>query len=60
AGLASLAISNVLAVVTASPIGGGPTSQAMSRFPMSIVPTWIGPMVLMFHLLALFDGIRRS
>ncbi|HVV45590.1 MAG TPA: hypothetical protein VHC72_10300 [Bryobacteraceae bacterium] len=58
AGLASLAISNVLVVLTASPRSGGVTSQAMASFPMSIVPTWIGPMVLMFHLLALYEGRR--
>jgi hypothetical protein len=59
AGLATLAISNVLAILTASPHAGGASSQAMASFPMSIVPTWIGPMVLMFHLLALYDGARR-
>ena len=59
AGLASLAISNVLAFLTASPQKGGVTSQAMAAFPMSIVPTWIGPMVLMFHLLALYEGARK-
>jgi hypothetical protein len=63
AGLASLAISNVLAFLTVSPRWGftqnGVTSQAMASFPMSIVPTWIGPMVLMFHLLALYDGARK-
>jgi hypothetical protein len=59
AGLGSLAISNVLAFLTASPNGDGVSSQGMALFPMSIVPTWIGPMVLMFHLLALFDGTRR-
>jgi hypothetical protein len=58
AGLASLAISNVLVLITASPRDGGASSQAMASFPMSIVPTWIGPMVLMFHLLALYDGAR--
>lgn len=62
AGLASLAISNVAVFLTASPrwgfTEGGVTSQAMASFPMSIVPTWIGPMVLMFHLLALFEGRR--
>jgi len=59
AGLGSLAISNVLVIVTASPDGGGVTSQGMASFPMSIVPTWIGPMVLMFHLLALYEGSRH-
>ena len=58
AGLASLAISNVLVVLTAAPPSGAITSQAMASFPMSIVPTWIGPMVLMFHLLALYEGAR--
>jgi hypothetical protein len=63
AGVASLGISNILAFLTASPHWGftpnGVTSQALASFPMSIVPTWIGPMVLVFHLLALFDGTRR-
>lgn len=44
-GLGALAISTILAVVT-------PT-HAMTRFPMSLVPVFIGPMVLICHLLAL-------
>jgi hypothetical protein len=44
-GLMALATSAILAMVT--------PSQSMARFPMSIVPTFVGPLVLVFHLLAL-------
>jgi hypothetical protein len=57
AGLGSLAISVVLAVLTSSERFGvverGATSWPMTWFPMSLVPTFIGPMVLICHLLAL-------
>jgi hypothetical protein len=56
-GLLSLAVSSTLAVLTSSPrfglVEGGITSQPMTRFPMSLVPTFIGPLVLICHLLAL-------
>jgi hypothetical protein len=56
-GLLGLAVSVALAVLTSSEhfglVGAGVTSQAMTRFPMSLVPVFIGPMVLIFHLLAL-------
>ena len=56
-GLVGLAVSVILAVLTSSPRFGfverGITSQPMTRFPMSLVPTFIGPLVLVCHLLAL-------
>jgi len=56
-GVLSLAVSVVLAMLTSSEkfglVSGGVTSQAMSHFPMSLVPTFVGPMVLIFHLLVL-------
>jgi hypothetical protein len=57
AGLIGLAVSVVLAVLTSSTrfglVQAGITSQPMTWFPMSLVPVFIGPMVLIFHLLAL-------
>jgi hypothetical protein len=56
-GLVALAISAILAVLTSSERFGlvkdGITSQPMTWFPMSLVPVFIGPMVTIFHLLAL-------
>lgn len=56
-GLLGLAISVVLAILTSSNLFGmiyrGITSQSMARFPMSLVPTFVGPLVLVLHLLAL-------
>lgn len=56
-GLATLATSTILALLTASAGFGlaenGVTSQPMSHFPMSLVPTFIGPLVLVLHLQAL-------
>jgi hypothetical protein len=56
-GLVALAISTVTAILTSSERFGlvrdGITTQPMSCFPMSLVPTFVGPMVLIFHLLAL-------
>jgi hypothetical protein len=64
AGLATLAMSAILAILTSSPrfglIDGGVTSQAMTSFPVSIVPTFIGPMVTIFHLLALDSARHRN
>ena len=64
AGLATLAMSAALAILTSSPrfglIDGGVTSQAMTAFPVSIVPTFIGPMVTIFHLLALDAARHRN
>jgi hypothetical protein len=57
AGLMGLAVSVIMAVLTSSSRFGmvkdGITSQPMAWFPMSLVPTFIGPLVLIFHLLAL-------
>jgi hypothetical protein len=57
AGLMGLAVSAILAVLTSSNrfglVEGGITSQPMTWFPMSLVPVFIGPIVLIFHLLAL-------
>jgi hypothetical protein len=57
AGLASLAISAILAILTSPTrfglLKGDITSQPMTWFPMSLVPVFIGPVVLIFHLLAL-------
>jgi hypothetical protein len=56
-GLLGLATSVVLAILTSSArfglIEDGITSQPMTWFPMSLVPTFIGPFVLVCHLLAL-------
>jgi hypothetical protein len=56
-GLCALGISAALAILTSPEIAvlvrDGLTSQAMTRFPISLVPVFIGPMVLIFHLLAL-------
>jgi hypothetical protein len=60
AGLGTLAVSTILAFLTASPrfglVSGDVTSQSMASFPISLVPTFIGPLVLIFHLLALFNA----
>lgn len=57
AGLGGLAVSALLAVLTSSTrfglVEGGLTSKPMTWFPMSLVPVFIGPLVLIFHLLAL-------
>lgn len=57
AGLLGLAVSVTLAILTSSTRFGlvedGITSQPMTWFPMSLVPTFIGPLVLVCHLLAL-------
>ena len=56
-GIVGLGVSVILAILTSSSwwgiVDGGVTSQAMARFPMSLVPTFVGPLVLVFHLLAL-------
>jgi hypothetical protein len=57
AGLGGLAVSIVTAVLTSTNrfgvVGNGVTSWPMTWFPMSIVPTFIGPFVLICHLQAL-------
>jgi hypothetical protein len=70
AGLASLAISAILAILTSPTrfglLKGDITSQPMTWFPMSLVPVFIGPVVLIFHLLALtaahshYGEVRQS
>ena len=64
AGLGTIAASNVLVLLTSSPrfglVEAGVTSQAMTSFPMSLVPTFIGPLVLIFHLLAICDARRQA
>ncbi len=56
-GLLGLSISVTLAILTSSErfglVKAGITSQPMTWFPMSLVPVFIGPMVVIFHLLAL-------
>ncbi len=56
-GLLGLGVSVTLAVLTSSARFGlvekGITSQPMTWFPMSLVPTFIGPFVLVCHLLAI-------
>jgi hypothetical protein len=62
AGLGALGLSAVLAVLTSSTRFGlvhdGITSQPMARFPMSLVPVFIGPFVLIFHLLAIGAALQ--
>jgi len=57
AGLMGLAVSVTMAILTSSTWFGlaedGISSQPMTWFPMSLVPTFIGPLVLVCHLLAL-------
>jgi hypothetical protein len=57
AGLGGLAFSVTAAVLTSTAGFGlakdGLTSWPMTWFPMSLVPTFIGPLVLICHLLAL-------
>jgi len=57
AGLAGLGLSALLAVLTSSTrfglAWGGITSRPMNQFPQSLVPVFIGPFVLILHLLAL-------
>ena len=64
AGLGALATSIILVYLTESTrfglVEGDITSQSMAWFPMSLVPTFIGPMVLVFHLLAICDGRREA
>jgi hypothetical protein len=63
AGLVALAISVTFAILTSSPKFGlvdeGITSQPMTWFPMSLVPTFVGPFVLVCHLLALVAARSR-
>jgi hypothetical protein len=60
-GLGGLAVSVTLALLTSSARFGlvkdGITSQSMTWFPMSLVPVFIGPMMVIFHLLALTEHL---
>ena len=66
AGLVGLAISALTAILTSSPhspfVSNGITSQPMTLFPMSLVPVFIGPLVLILHLqvLLVVFGNRRA
>lgn len=63
-GLVALAVSIVTAVLTSSPRFGfvqeGITSKPMTWFPMSLVPSFIGPFVLVCHLLALVSAAHSE
>ena len=37
-----------------------PTSQAMNSLPLSMVPTFLGPVVLILHLMALTIAFKQS
>ncbi|HXJ40670.1 MAG TPA: hypothetical protein VNH18_15425, partial [Bryobacteraceae bacterium] len=56
-GVVALGISVTLAMLTSSErfglVSGGVTSQSMTRFPMSLVPTFVGPFVWILHQLVL-------
>lgn len=62
-GIAALMIDGGLGVLTSpTPLGvlaTGVTSQAMSDFPLSLVPTFLGPVVLILHLAALAIARQR-
>lgn len=62
-GLSGLAVSATLAILTSTArfglVHGGITSQPMTWFPMSLVPTFIGPFVLVCHLLAIVAARAR-
>jgi len=64
AGVCGLATSVVLAILTSTPrfglVDANHTSQAMAQFPMSLVPTFVGPLVLVLHLLALTEARERG
>jgi hypothetical protein len=63
-GLLHLAVAAALAVLTSpTPLGllaGDITSQPLTHFPMSIVPTFVGPFVLNGHLSALVAATSIS
>ena len=61
AGFSFLVMSVGLGVLTSPPLrrpDEGPTSQAMAVFPLSLVPTFLGPAVLLAHLAALVRAER--
>jgi hypothetical protein len=63
-GLFHLAVAASLAILTSPTdlglLAGEITSQPITRFPMSIVPTFIGPLVLNGHLSALVAARNKS
>jgi hypothetical protein len=66
-GVLGLMISGTMGVLTSpAPIGilaPETTSQAMADFPLNLVPTFLGPLILVFHLAALciiFDRYTKS
>lgn len=64
AGVAGLVLSVLLALLTASDrfglAWGGVTSQPMNQFPQSLVPVFIGPFVLILHLLTLSAAYQHD
>jgi hypothetical protein len=63
-GILGLIISGGLGILT-SPSPAGllaitPTSQAMNSLPLSLVPTFLGPVVLILHLMALSIAFRQK
>jgi hypothetical protein len=56
-GILGLIVSGSLGILTSpTPAGilaGDVTSQAMSEFPLVLVPTFLGPLILILHLIAL-------
>ena len=61
-GVVGLAVSATLAILTSTSRFGlvdeGHTSQPMTWFPMSLVPTFIGPFVLICHLFAILVALQ--
>jgi hypothetical protein len=54
--LAALTSGTIGILTSGTPLGllaGGVTSQAMSSFPLNLVPLYLGPVTLIFHLIAL-------
>src|SRR5260370_19558948 len=54
--LAALTSGTMGILTSGTPLGllaGGVTSQAMSTFPLNLVPIYLGPVTLIFHLIAL-------
>jgi hypothetical protein len=62
-GMLSFAVADALAILTSSArfglVEGGITSQPMTSFPMSLAPTFFGPVVLICHLSALVAAYGR-
>ena len=54
--LAALTSGTMGILTSGTPLGllaGGVTGQAMSAFPLNLVPIYLGPVTLIFHLIAL-------